>query len=210
MTKLFENISEKNKEKLYQILKANTFYFVKDVNVLSNINKTNFIAIIEEGSANLLFTDYLGNETHLEELKKESIFGSLISNINTDEISCITKEKTKITFIEYDKITDNNNIKNNYYIIFIKNLLKILEEQINIKNERIEILTKKTIRDKLLQYFKILSIKKQSSTFNIPFSFIELANYLSIDRSAMTRELKNLKDEGFIKINKKRVTLLYK
>ena len=76
-------------------------------------------------------------------------------------------------------------------------------------NERIEVLTKRSIRDKLLNYFEISLRDKVSKTFTIPFSFTDLADYLSIDRSAMTREIKHLKDEGFISINGKRITLMY-
>ena len=209
MSRLFDNISEKNKEKIYKILKTTTNNYPKDINILSNVNRPNFIGIIEEGTAQLVFNDYLGNKTILETLKEEDIFGSLITNINSDEITCITKEKTRVTYIDYDRITDTENIKYDYYLTFIKNLLIILEEQLITKNERIAILTKKTTRDKLLQYFKLTSIKKGSRTFTIPYSFTELAGYLSVDRSAMTREIKYLKDEGFIKIDKKRITIDY-
>ena len=205
MSRLFDNISEKNKEKIYKILKTTTNNYPKDINILSNVNRPNFIGIIEEGTAQLVFNDYLGNKTILETLKEEDIFGSLITNINSDEITCITKEKTRVTYIDYDRITDTENIKYDYYLTFIKNLLIILEEQLTSKNERIAILTKKTTRDKLLQYFKLTSIKKGSRTFTIPYSFTELAGYLSVDRSAMTREM----DEGFIKIDKKRITIDY-
>jgi len=207
MTNLFDNISIKQKEKLYNILKTNTSNYPSDINVLSNENKTDFIGIIEEGKAELIFNDYNGNKTILSNLEKNSIFGSLLLNIDSEEITCITKEKTKITYIEYDKILENDNIKYDYYDTFIKNLLIILKEQLIEKNERIELLTKKTTRDKLLSYFKLISRKKGSRTFNLSLSFTELADYLSVDRSAMTREIKYLKDEGFIKIDKKKVTL---
>ena len=134
---------------------------------------------------------------------------NIISSINSEECEVITKEKTKVTYIDYDNITQPEIIKTDFYIIFVKNLIKIMAEQLNLKNERIEILTKRSIRDKLLEYFRILSSKKGSKNFTLPFSFIDLANYLSVDRSAMTRELKYLKTEGFIKIEGKRVYLLY-
>jgi len=209
MSNLFDNISEKNKEKIYKILRTTTNNYPKDINILSNENRSNYIGIIEEGTAQLIFNDYLGNKTILETLKENDIFGSLITNINSDEITCITKEKTRVSYIDYDRITDTENIKYDYYLTFIKNLLIILEEQLTSKNERIAILTEKTTRDKLLQYFKLTAIKKRSRTFNLPFSFTELAGYLSVDRSAMTREIKYLKDEGFIKIDKKRITVDY-
>ena len=207
MTNLFENISDKQKEKIYHILRVNTISYPKDVNILSNAKKEDFIGIIEEGKAELIYNDFLGNKTTLSNLEKGTIFGSLLVNINIDEIICVTKEKTKVTYIEYNKIIDINNIKNDYYLTFIKNIIIMLKEQLKEKNERIEILTQKTIRDKLLQFLNITSRKKGSRTFNLPYTFTELANYLSVDRSAMTREIKYLKEEGFIKIDKKKVTL---
>ena len=206
MTSLFDNISNKQKEKIYNILKANTSNYPSDINILSNVNNQDFIGIIEEGKLELVFNDYNGNKTTISTLEKNSIFGSLFINISSEEITCITKEKTKVTYIEYEKIIENN-IKYDYYDTFIKNLLLILKEQLIEKNERIELLTKKSTRDKLLSYFKLLSRKKGSRTFNLQLSFTELADYLSVDRSAMTREIKYLKEEGFIKIDKKKVTL---
>ena len=75
----------------------------------------------------------------------------------------------------------------------------MLKEDIkNFINERIEILTKRTIRDKLLKYFNSMTKRNSSRVIYLPFTYTDLADYLGIDRAAMTRELKNLKDEGFI------------
>ncbi len=209
MEDLFSNISLRNKEKLLKCLKAHSVVYSKGVNILSNIQREDFIGIIDYGSLQLIFNDYNGNHIILDDLEKNDIFGNLISSINSEAAECVTKENTQITYIDYNNITSEEIIKNDYYIIFVKNLLKILAETMNLKNERIEILTKRTIRDKLLEYFRILSIKKGSKIFTIPRTYIDLANYLCVDRSAMTRELKYLKTEGFIKVNGKRVQLLY-
>ena len=75
-------------------------------------------------------------------------------------------------------------------------------------NTRIELLTQKTIRDKLLTYFNIISNKKFSKTFTIPFSLTDLADYLCVDRSAMMRELSHLKNEGFLQKKGNTITLL--
>lgn len=76
-------------------------------------------------------------------------------------------------------------------------------------NMRIELLSKRTIREKLLGYFTIISARNMSKSFKVPFSLTDLADYLSVDRSAMMRELKTLKDEGFIEKSGNRITLLY-
>lgn len=209
MTNLFKNISEKHIDKLLHVLRANTITYRKNVDILSNNNMDDFFAIIEEGSIQLIYNDYDGNKTIIEEFHEGEIFSSLISQINSEEITCITKDKTKITYIEFDQITNNEIIKTDSYIIFIKNLIKILSEQVTSKNNRIELLTKRTTRDKILEYFKMQSSEKGNKTFTLPITYTELANYLSVDRSAMTREIKYLKTEGFIETNGRRITLRY-
>ena len=91
MTKLFENISEKNILKLKRILKSSTAIYRKNVNVLSNVNMNDFIALIDTGSVQLIYNDYDGNNTVLEELQEGEFFGSITYNVNSDEITCITK-----------------------------------------------------------------------------------------------------------------------
>ncbi len=209
MANLFENISEKNILKLKRILSANTAKYKKNVNILSNVNPDNFIALVDSGSVQFIFNDYDGNKTIIEELNAGEMFGNLISNITSEEITCVTKEDTQITYIEFDEITNDEIIKNDFYIIFIKNLIKLLTDQLTTRNNRIELLTKRSTRDKILAYFKNESQKRGTKKFNMPMTFTELANYLSVDRSAMSREIKYLKEDGFLEVNGKKITIDY-
>ncbi len=204
----FFNITDDDKIKLLKNLEALTYTFDKNEEILKKIKNRNFIGIILEGIIQIIKTDYNGNRTIIEELNDNDIFGSKISSLSNNEYTITTKDKTNIIIIDYEQLIKSNNT-NNYYNQFIKNLLEIIINSINDKNNRIEILTKKTIRNKLLEYFKIVSHKNKSKNIYLPFTFTDLADYLAIDRSAMTRELKNLKDEGFIEIKNKRITLLY-
>lgn len=208
MTNLFNNIDEKNKQKLLKSFEANTLTFKKDTTILSTLKNDNIIGIILEGCVQIIKTDYNGNRTIIEDLEENNIFGSSISYLKSNEHDVITKEDTKLILIDYINIL-NPKENNLYYNTFLKNLLNILNEKIEEKNERIEILTKKTIRNKLLEYFKIVSKKHGSKYIYLPFNFTDLADYLAIDRSAMSRELKYLKEEGFIEIKGKRITILY-
>ena len=209
MKEPFLGIKEKEKNKLLKDLEALTFNFQKHNTILEKIKNDNFIAIIIDGSVQIIKTDYNGNRTIIEELEENNMFGSKISSLNNSEYSVETKEDTKIIIIDYESII-NNNSNNKYHNQFIKNLLEIIIDSISDKNNRIEILTKKTIRNKLLEYFKIVSKKNGSRNIYLPFTFTDLADYLAIDRSAMSRELKYLKEEGFIEIKGKRITLLYR
>ena len=82
-------------------------------------------------------------------------------------------------------------------------------DQIVELNLRIELLTTKNTREKILSYFRILSKGTLRRTFTLPYSYTDLADFLSVDRSAMMRELKLLIDEGFIEKNGSKITLLY-
>jgi len=208
MTNLFTNISEKNQEKILKILEASTLNFKPNCQILTSVKLDNMIGIVLSGYMQIIRTDYNGNRTIIEELTENDVFGTTISSL-TNECEIITKEDTKIVIIDFNNIL--NDVENNlsYYKQFIKNLLEIYSDKINTKNERIEILTKKTIRDKLLEYFKIVSKRNNSKKIYLTMTYIELADYLAVDRSAMTRELKNLSEEGFIKREEKKITVLY-
>ena len=209
MIRLFNKISVKEQAKLLKLLETSILNFKKDTIILSTI-KENIIGVILEGYAQIIRTDYNGNRTIIEELEENDIFGSSISSLSSNECQVITKEDTKVLIIDYDRIIESKNNTYPYYNQFIKNLLEITTNIIDEKNERIEILTKKTIRDKLLEYFNTYSKKHGTRIIYLPFSFTDLADYLAVDRSAMSRELKYLKEEGFINSKGRRITLLYR
>lgn len=210
MINLFQDLSENQKNRLLKTLEAFTVKFTKGINIISYMNRKNTIGIVVSGSLNVTLENYDGNISLIDELNKNDIFGAMISSvILEDECAITTKEETSITFIDYDNITNTDILKSDFYIIFIQNLLKVISEQMSLKNERIQILTKKNIREKLLTYLNIIYKRQGTKSLILPMTLSNLANYLAIDRSAMMREIRNLKDEGLIESKGKRVRLLY-
>ena len=209
MTKIFDNISLPNKRKLLYLLQAHSFTFNKDSSLQSFVKNENIIGIITSGYIQIIRTDANDNRIIIEELYEEDIFGTQISNLKNNDYNIITKEDTEVILIDYKEIINSPFNNKAFYLKFIQNLLDILTTKIIEKNERIEILTKKTIRNKLLEYFNLISNKHNSKYVYLPSTFTDLADYLAIDRSAMSRELKNLKEEGLIEIKGKKIILLY-
>ena len=204
----FNSITDNQKDKLLKSLEAVTLKVKKNTSILSSIKNDNFIAIILEGRIQIIKTDYNGNRTIIEELQENGMFGTKISSLSNQEYNVITKEDTKIIMIDYERIINCDN-QTSYYNQFIKNILEIIISITNEKNNRIEILTKKTIRNKLLEYFSIISKTNKSKNIYLTSTLTDLADYLAIDRCAMMRELKYLKEEGFIEVKNKKITLLY-
>lgn len=210
MNNPFDELSRLQIDKLSILLGAHIYKYGKEQEMLPKIKNGNIIGIIMKGSAQIIYTEYNGNEIILEELNVNNIFGSNISATNNENCQIISKENTDVLVIDYDKLINPKNLKYSYFNIFFRNLFEIINTKFKETNERIQILEKKQIRDKLLEYFEIRYKKSGSRNIYLPFTFRDLSDYLAVNRSAMFRELKHLKDEGFIEVKSKRITLLYK
>lgn len=208
MDELFKNINEANKIKLLQELETFTRKYKKNDIILSSVKNDNIICIVTEGHIQIIKNDFNGNEIIIEDIKQGEIFGSISANIFNTDYDITTKEDSEIIIIELSNILAFNK-ETDYYNIFVKNLIQILYDKNRELNNRIEILTNKTIRDKLLAYFKIMSKNNNSKIIYLPFSYSNLADYLAINRSAMAREMKTLRDEGLIETKGKKIKLLY-
>ena len=207
--KIFENIDSKNKYKLLHSFRADTYNYKPNTSIINIVSENNIICLITKGSVNLIRNNETGNSYIIEKIEENNLFGSFIYNINDFDFDVITTEETEIISMNYYDLL-NYRGKNKNYNIFIKNIFQILNSKIKENNERINILTRKGIRNKLLEYFEIMYKKNNSRNIYLPFTFTALADYIAVDRSAMARELKSLKEEGFIKTTGKRITLLYK
>ena len=206
----FNELSRLQRDKISVLLGAHIYKYGKEQEMLPTIKSGNIVGIILEGSAEVIYTDYNGNEILLEELNKNSVFGSNFSLTSNENCQIISKENTEVLIIDYDKLINPKNLSRTYFNIFLRNLFEIISSKFKETNERIQILEKKQIRDKLLEYFEIRHKKSGSRNIYMPFTFRDLADYIAVNRSAMFRELKHLKEEGFIEVKNKKITLLYK
>lgn len=209
MNSPFDGISDLQKNKLFKLLGTHIYKFNKNEEILTTLNNEKVICILLEGYAQIININYNGEEYLVEELIENSIFGTTISDINSIEYEVRAIEASKVLVINYDNLYDEKNIAYSYFNVFVLNLFDIINNKLKVNNNRIRILTKKSIRDKLLAFFENEYKKNRSKFIYLSSNFKDLADYLSINRSAMFRELKYLKEENFIKIDGKRITLLY-
>ena len=185
--------------------------FSKNEVITSYIRKRNQFCILISGNADLVRYDLNGNRTIIEHFTNNDIFGEVFYSITTNnELLVEAKSKCKVLIYNYYDIHTKCTKNCKFHQSLSEYLPELILDKITDLNMRIELLTKRTTRDKLLSYFDLLSTKNLNKTFKIPFSLTDLADYLSVDRSAMMRELKLLREENFIKKNGKEITLLYK
>ena len=209
MAKLFDDITLNNQRKLLKLLTAHIFTYKEDKIILSTLKHEKIIGIILKGEIQINYNNYNGEKITVNTLKENDHFGTMFLPLDSDDYEIVTLKDTSIAIIDYQNIFNNSFYNHVYYNQFINNLVNVMTEELNQKNERIELLSKKTIRNKLLEYFNIKTENRIRKNIYLPITFIELAAYLGVDRSAMHRELKNLQDEGLIEIKNKKITLKY-
>ena len=185
--------------------------FAKGETITSYIEKRNQFCILLSGNADLVRYDLNGNKTIVEHFSKNNIFGEVFYTVTTNnELLVEARETCEVLFFIYDDIYKKCRTNCKFHQTLTEYLPELILSKVTDLNMRIELLTKRSIRDKLLGYFSILSTRKLSPSFELPFSLTDLADYLSIDRSAMMRELKLLKDDGFILKTGNKIKLIYK
>ena len=210
MTNPFAQLSTLQKNKLYDLLGVHIYKFKKNEEILPTIKNQNMIGIILSGYAEIIFIEYNGNEIITEKLHENDVFGTNISFTIHDNCQILAKLDTEVLVIDYQKLMNPKNLEHRYFNIFLHNLFDIIHIKLKEKNDRISILEKKQIREKLLEYFEYEYKKTHSRFIYLPFLLKDLADYIAVNRSAMFRELKNMKEERFIEVKGKKITLLYK
>lgn len=204
------NIQEFTQQLQNSCAKAQTKKFVKNETITTYIKNRNQICILKDGLADLVRYDINGNKTIVETLKANDVFGEIFFPVKTNnELFVVAREKCEVVYFIYDDILQKCTRGCKFHEILNSNLLKLILNRTISQNIRIELLTKRTIREKLQSYFASLTKGGLSRSFKIPLSYTDLADYLSIDRSAMMRELKSLQEEGFIIRDGSKITLKY-
>ena len=184
--------------------------FIKDETVTTYIEKRNQICIVLSGEVDLIRYDFNGNKTIIGHYVENDIFGEAFYPANTNnELFAVARKNSEVLFFTYDSLLNKCRRNCDFHKYLTNNLSELFLDKIVELNLRIELLTKRTIRGKILSYFDILSKRSLRKSFTLPYSYTDLADYLSVDRSAMMREIKLLIDEGFIKKHGSKITLLY-
>ncbi len=207
--KIFNNISENNILNILPCLDPKIKTYEKNEYIFHQGDKINKVGIIIKGSLLIEGLDYWGNSSILKNLNTYDMFGEIYAFENRSLVVSIkANTKCKIIFLNLDKMLHPCSISCSFHTILIINLLEIFAKKAIIMNNKIEILSKRTTEDKLLTYLNSFSIQKKSKSFVIPFNRQELADFLVVNRSALSKELMKLKKAGVLDFNKNNFTLL--
>lgn len=207
-TRLFDNIDKKEIPNILNNFKSQKKLYEKGNIIIDMGDKVEAIYIILNGKIEISkeYDDTRKNIVNI--LESGEIFAEAIA-LSTNKISQITAislSKSEILKINIKDIFYNNLEKNKN--IFIENLLKIISDKNKFLSMKNDILSQKSLRSKIILYLEYMSNMQKSEKINIPYSRDKLAEFISADRSALSRELNRLAKEKMIELNGNKINII--
>lgn len=203
-TKIFEGLTRKELSDLFPLMDAR-FSSVKKNTVLIGAGEiVDTIGVVLRGEFAVLKEDVYGNSNLIGKVSQKEILAAETactpSRISPVKITC-TQDAEILTF-PYDLLARPGILPDPYRCAILKNILDILANSNMRQLYKIEILSRKSLRDRIVLYLAFQAKRAQSDSFQIPFSREEMATYLCVDRSALSRELGRMQKEGLIRFHK--------
>lgn len=145
-------------------------------------------------------------------LKTGDLFGETFACMGQKvmPVSVVALENCEVLFLDISRIVRTCKTACPFHQKLIANLLKIMAEKNAVLNQKMSYITHKTIRSRLEAYFYDIMERNGSYEFTIPYNRSEMADYLCIDRSALSRELSHMKNDGMIDYDGKNFQWLQK
>ena len=207
---LFQDIGYENYQQMLDCFQAvQRSYRVDEVIYDFSGPAGNAVGVVERGEASLIRIDEEGVATVLEELGPGGVFGKSLafSTSGRDSLEVVCRTACDVVFIDYPHILKRCERACTHHSLLVQNMLRLISDKAQALSERVDVLSRRSIREKLLCYFRQQTEKSGEDVFTLPFSLSVLADYIATDRSAMMRELKRLKEEGVLRSEGRRITL---
>lgn len=207
---LFMGIPEEDMESLLNCLNAKEISAKKGGVIFAAGDRPDYVGIVLEGSVHVVQEDYWGNRTILTAVSPGGLFAEAFSCAESAAlpVSVIAHDDCTILLMDCRRILTTCSSACVFHAGLIRNLMKILANKNILMTQKMEHITKKTTKEKVLSYLSECAVSAGTNTFSIPFNRQELAEYLSVERSALSNTLCKMRDEGTIQFEKNKFILL--
>lgn len=189
---LFEGIKETELESLVENGGVRVQAFQKDQFLIRQGDKAKGVGLVLEGRLHILREDFLGNREILTEVTAGDIFDEVYAILQGEpqSVAVAAASDGQVAFFSTERLLENREV--------MDNMIKVLARKNLFLTRKMSHLSRKTIREKLISYLSEEGSRQGSADIHIPFNRQQLADYLSVERSALSRELSKMKDEEMI------------
>lgn len=197
---LFRGIKEEELSALLGCLGASVKAFVKKETILAEGSKARFIGILLVGSAQIVQIDYLGNRSIMAGVGPSDMFGEAFAcaEYAAIPVSVVASDACEVLFLDCARVLHGCANACGFHQQLITNLVRILARKNILFQQKNEIISKRTTREKLMTYLMQQAKRANQRSFDIPFSRQELADFLQVDRSGLSVQISQLCKEGVL------------
>ena len=206
---LFRNLAPEDLEAMLGCLSAREISPRRGDFIMRSPGEHPLMGVVLEGEVEMISEDYFGKKSLLTVLPVGSIFGESYTCVKARNRTIAYQARThcRVLLLDYERILHACKLVCRFHHRMIENMVELIAEKNLVLVEKLEVVSRTTIREKLLTYLARQAKAAGSRTFTIPISRTALAEYLCTDRAAMTRELTRMKEEGLLDYYKRTFTL---
>jgi len=207
---LFAGIAPEDRGPMLGCLGARMLEVGKNQVIFQEGDPANWVGIVLEGCVQMVREDYYGNRSILARIGPLGLFGESFAcaDVQTLPVSVVAVEDSTVLIIDSRRITVTCANACGFHNQMIFNMLKVVANKNLVLNQKIEITSKRTTREKLMTYLLAQAKLHSSDTFTIPYDRQALADYLEVDRSGLSAEISKLRKEGVLDCTRSSFRLL--
>lgn len=197
---IFRGMNDDELADSLNFFQANEQTFKKGSIILHAGDVTDKMGLVMEGSVTIECDDVWGNRTLLSNVERGQFFAETYALLPDEAmlVNVIANEDCRILFLRIGSLKRLQNNMESWMIGFVSNLLIVSTQKNLMLSSRSFHTAPKTIRGRVMSYLNSVSMQKHSREFNIPFDRQQLADYLNLERTALSKELSKMKADGLI------------
>ena len=207
-SKLFANVSENEIGGMLTCLDAHERHYKEGEFVFRQGDKVESVSVLVDGALLVQADDYWGNRSIITHVGVGELFGQAYLAGEAIMNDVVAAEDSTVIFFDAKRVLTTCSSACPFHNRVICNLFFALSETNLRLVTKLGHIQKRTTREKLMSYLSLMERKSGSNPFTIPFNRQELADFLSVDRSAMSAELCKMRDEGLLDFKKNSFRLL--
>jgi len=209
-TKLFSGIGEEDISSLLNCLQAEVRTYKKGEYVFRQGENIDCVSVLISGKLHIQRDDYWGNRSIINVVEKGDIFGEAyaLSASAATLNDVLAVEKSTVIFFDAKRVITTCSSACSFHSKVVQNLFFAISEKNRRLVQKLDYMSRRSTREKLIAYLSDEAEKNNSSCFEIALNRQQMADFLSVDRSAMSNELCKMRDEGLLEFQKNKFTLL--
>lgn len=197
---LFAGIRQEDRRTMLNCIGFSIRRYLKGSVIALEDESIRYIGILLSGAVDMVKEDLWGNKTTILRLRQEELFGETFACGEDDRslVTFLSAEDTSILFLPFHKVMHTCSRSCVFHRQLVENMVRVIAGKNREFLRKVEVISKKTLREKILAYLSLQSQLQGSRYFSLPLNRAELADYLCADRSALSRELSAMRSEGLI------------